>query len=119
MFINLIFYIYFINIIILIQKKRQITQIITKGTYTDYIDYNQDYNERYLICILESEFDNSFGICMVDCTTHRIFLDDIKNDKHRDNLRTVLRKYKPVEVYSIFGNLSEKTKNMCKAICKP
>lgn len=32
------------------------------------------------MCIVESEVDHSFGITMVDCTTHQIYLDDIKND---------------------------------------
>jgi hypothetical protein len=46
-------------------------------------------------------------------------MDDIKNDKTGNFLRTILTKYKPVEVYSRSKNLSEKTKNICLAVCKP
>ncbi|EAS01389.2 DNA mismatch repair MutS family DNA-binding domain protein (macronuclear) [Tetrahymena thermophila SB210] len=99
--------------------KREVTQIITKGTYTDYVDNVEDYNARYLMCIVESETDHSFGLVLIDCTTHQIYLDDIKNDPAGNQIRTILRKMKPVEIHSVFNNLSEQTKNICKTTCKP
>ncbi|KAL4460959.1 hypothetical protein ABPG74_016431 [Tetrahymena malaccensis] len=102
--------------------KREVTQIITKGTYTDYVDNissSDDYNARYLMCVVESETDHSFGLVLIDCTTHQIYLDDIKNDPAGNQIRTILRKMKPVEIHSVFNNLSEQTKNICKTTCKP
>ncbi|EGR32403.1 hypothetical protein IMG5_084640 [Ichthyophthirius multifiliis] len=102
-----------------INKKREITQIISKGTYTDFMNTNEDYNERFMMVLVESQIDSSLGIALIDCTTHKVLLDDIKGDKNGNYLRTILRKYKPVEVYSKKNNLSLQTKNLCKIISKP
>lgn len=102
-----------------ILSQREVSQVITKGTFTDYVDNLDDYNARYLMCIIESQSDHSYGIVLIDCTTHQIFVDEIKSDPAGNQIRTILRKMKPVEIYSISNNLSEQTKNICKSTCKP
>ena len=48
--------------------KREVTQIITQGTFVD--DEIENYNSRFLMAIVESHSTQSFGLAIVDCTTH-------------------------------------------------
>lgn len=87
------------------------------GTFQDFED--TDYNPRYLLSLVQSESDNSFGVCIVEATTHFIYLDEFKDDKLNTNLRTILKKLKPAEVVYDKANVSEPVKNMIKQISNP
>ncbi len=55
--------------------RREITQILSKGTITDY---DQGYASKFLLAVTEEE--NSIGICLVDTTTHEFYLDQFEDD---------------------------------------
>lgn len=96
---------------------RELTQVITQGTFSDF--ENPDYNPRYLMSLVHSPSDNSFGICALEATTHQIYLDEFVDDKLFSNLRTILKKLKPSEVVFDKQNVEGPIQSMIKQVCNP
>jgi DNA mismatch repair protein MSH6 len=61
--------------------RREITQILSKGTITDY---DQGYASKFLLAVTEEE--NTVGLCLVDTTTHEFYLDQFQDDGEMTNI---------------------------------
>ena len=92
--------------------KREICQIITKGTY---IEPNmEEYNSRY--CMFIIELYRNFGITYLDTTTHEIFFGEFFDDSKRSQLKTLLEKIRPVEIVYKKSYVSSETLGILKSL---
>ena len=80
--------------------KREIVEILSKGTVNDYSTENEHSDSRFLLCILQKK--NKFGITFVDCMTQSFFFDEVSQI---EDLKTIIYRVKPVEVVTIKGFL--------------
>jgi len=92
--------------------KREICQIITRGTAVD--NYENDYSSRFSLTIFEDNLN--FGVVLCDTTTHEFHIGEFKDDVNRSNLRTILIRTKPVEVIFMKSFLEEDSLNMIKSL---
>jgi len=74
--------------------RREVCQILTRGTYVD--DINFGFDSRYTLCIFEQRLN--FGVIFIDTTTHEFHIGEFSDDVQRSHLRTLLTRTKPVEV---------------------
>lgn len=97
--------------------RREITQIISRGTNPDYDD--EQYEARCLMVVVEAkapvnlkEQRYCYGVAIVDCTTNSFYLDQFFDDAHANHLRSLVYKLKPLEV--ILRNVDDQTEKMIK-----
>jgi len=106
--------------------RREICQILTRGTYFENID--SGYSSRYALCVFEQYLN--FGVVFLDATTHEFYIGEFKDDSSRSHFRTLLTRIKPIEVIyykeyiseeslSMFKNLSTKPARTDMTLIKP
>jgi len=93
-------------------KKREICQIITRGTDID--GQSLDYSSRFFLAIYQ-DFHN-FGLVLCDTTTHEFFMSEFKDTVGRSNLRTVLTRMKPVELVYMPSYIESDTLSIIKGL---
>jgi len=90
--------------------RREVCQILTRGTYFE----NQalDYDSQFVLCIIKDKENPDFGIVFLDATTHEFHIGQFKDDKNYSNLRTLITRFKPVEIVTLNSNLPQECLNM-------
>ena len=92
--------------------KREVTQVITRGTYTEKRSHT--YHSQYIMTIVEKPEANHFGVALVDTTTHEIFLGEIEDDDSKINMRTLATRAKPFEIVYFKNSLSNEAMEILK-----
>jgi len=80
--------------------KREIVEILTKGTVREEKFWNGESDPKFLLCVLQKK--DRFGITFVDCMTQTFFFDEVKQI---EDLKSIIYRVKPVEIVSIKGFL--------------
>ena len=94
--------------------KREVCQILTKGTYFEYNEMG--YASQYLLCLIEDKSTRDFGVVFLDTTTHEFHLGEFRDDPYFTNLRTLLTRIKPVEIVHLSRNLSSECHKMINGL---
>lgn len=93
--------------------KREIVEILTKGTITDENYWNSS-EAKFLMCILQK--NNKFGICFFDALTQNFFVDELTQI---EDLYSIIYRVKPVEIVSVKGYLDMNLIIFIKNVCNP
>ncbi|CAD8045359.1 unnamed protein product [Paramecium sonneborni] len=103
--------------------KREITQLISRGTLQDLGDLDSYESRNLLVLVCSNAPVNLkghkyvYGISIVDCTTNHFFLDQFFDDEQSNQLRSIIYKTKPLEV--IISKATPEIEKMMKTICNP
>ncbi|KAI3597469.1 dna mismatch repair protein msh6 [Moniliophthora roreri] len=99
--------------------RRELNKVYTNGTLVDG-EMITDDEAGHCISIreIESEDDacNTFGICVLDCSTSQFNLSVFQDDICRTKLETLMRQLRPKEIVFTKGNLSVSTTRLLKLI---
>ncbi|KAJ3722105.1 muts domain V-domain-containing protein [Lentinula guzmanii] len=99
--------------------RRELNKVYTNGTLVDG-EMIIDDEAGHCISIREIESDdgshNTFGICVLDCSTSQFDLAIFEDDICRTKLETMIRQIRPKEMLFTKGNLSVSTTRLLKSI---
>ncbi|KAK7056522.1 DNA mismatch repair protein msh6 [Paramarasmius palmivorus] len=99
--------------------RRELNKVYTNGTLVDG-EMITDDEAGHCISIreIESEDDacNTFGVCVLDCSTSQFNLSVFRDDICRTKLETLMRQLRPKEILFTKGNLSVSTTRLLKSI---
>ena len=91
--------------------KREVVEILTKGTMIEEPTDKEHSDAKFLLCILQKK--NKFGITFVDCMTQSFFFDEVTQP---EDLKTIIYRVKPVEVVTIRGFLEFNVMNFIRNV---
>ncbi|CAD8169693.1 unnamed protein product [Paramecium pentaurelia] len=103
--------------------KREITQLISRGTLQDLNDMDSYESRNLLVLVCSNAPVNLkghkyvYGVSIVDCTTNNFYLDQFFDDEQSNQLRSIIYKTKPLEV--ILSKATPEIEKMMKTICNP
>ncbi|KAF9069417.1 muts domain V-domain-containing protein [Rhodocollybia butyracea] len=99
--------------------RRELNKVYTNGTLIDG-EMITDDEAGHCISIREIESDdgchNTFGICVLDCSTSQFDLAVFEDDICRTKLETMLRQIRPKELLFMKGDLSVSTTRLLKSV---
>ncbi|CAD8188495.1 unnamed protein product [Paramecium pentaurelia] len=103
--------------------RREITQMISRGTLQDLGD-TETYEQRNLLVLICSKAPVNlkghtyvYGVSIVDCTTNNFSFDQFFDDAQSNHLRSIIYNTKPVEV--ILCKTPPEIEKIFKSICNP
>lgn len=96
--------------------KREICAVVTKGTLTEGEMLSTNPDASYIMSVNEScppssdkEAERLYGVCIVDVTTSRVIIGQIKDDWECSTLCCLLSELRPVEIIKPANMLSPET----------
>ena len=92
--------------------KREVTHIITKGTYTEHKSIG--YASQFVACVYEDLGTAAFGVVLFDTTTHELYVGEFEDDSQQTKLRTQIIGFKPLEVIYMKDYLSDYSQELVK-----
>ncbi|KAJ4482025.1 muts domain V-domain-containing protein [Lentinula aciculospora] len=99
--------------------RRELNKVYTNGTLIDG-EMITDDEAGHCISVREVESDdgshNTFGICVLDCSTSQFDLAVFEDDICRTKLETMIRQIRPKEMLFTKSNLSVSTTRLLKSI---
>ncbi|KAF8889581.1 DNA mismatch repair protein msh6 [Infundibulicybe gibba] len=101
--------------------RRELNKVYTNGTLVD-ADLLTDDQAGHCIAISEepaedgSDSKNSFGTCVLDCSTSQFDLSAFEDDICRTKLETLMRQLRPKEILFVKGNLTPVTERLLKMV---
>ncbi|KAF5351341.1 hypothetical protein D9758_008002 [Tetrapyrgos nigripes] len=99
--------------------RRELNKVYTNGTLVDG-EMITDDEAGHCISIREQESPdgshNTFGVCVLDCSTSQFNLSTFEDDICRTKLETLIRQIRPKEMVFTKGNLSVSTTRLLKSI---
>ncbi|THV02566.1 DNA mismatch repair protein Msh6 [Dendrothele bispora CBS 962.96] len=99
--------------------RRELNKVYTNGTLVDGQMITDD-EAGHCISIREIESsdgsNNTFGVCVLDCSTSQFNLSAFEDDICRTKLETLMRQIRPKEMVFTKGNLSVSTTRLLKSI---
>ena len=90
--------------------RREIVEILTKGTITDENFFENSFDQKFLLCLMQK--NEKFGLTLVDCMTQTFYFDEVNS---LEDFKTIIYRVKPVEIVSVKGYMDLSLMTFIKA----
>lgn len=97
--------------------KREVTEMITPGLRDGSLLVHD--NANYLLAIREDSKSNYLGICFVEVSTGKLYIENIEDDEKKSLLEMIIRQIVPSEIVLPRRNYSKQIKKIIHSLGKP